>query len=56
MIHGVKREKKYVFGLPGGTQTGLEHGKKLPKDYDHQPAAFDRGQRFNVFFKASPTG
>ena len=30
------REKtKYVFGLPGGTHIGLEHGKKLPKDYDH---------------------
>ena len=30
------REKtKYVLGLPGGTQTGLEQGKKLPKDYDY---------------------
>ena len=49
------REKtKYVLWLPGGTQVGLEHGKSLPKDYDHQPAdpgggGFDRGQRFNFF-------
>ena len=43
---GVKTE--YVFWLPGGTQIVLEHEKKLPKDYDHQPA--DRGQRFNGFF------
>ena len=43
------REKtKYVLGLPGGTQIGLEHGQKKLKDYDHQPA--DRGQRFNGFF------
>ena len=39
---------KYVLGLPGGTQIVLEHGKKNPKDYDHQPA--DQGQRFKVFF------
>ena len=55
------REKtKYVLGLPGGTQIGLEHGKKLPKDYDRQPAdspppgGFDRGQRFNGFFLRLP--
>ena len=30
MIHGVKREeKKYVLGLPRGTQIGLGPGKKL---------------------------
>ena len=29
---------KYVLGLPGGTQLGLEHGEKKPKDYDYQPA------------------
>ena len=44
----VREKTKYVLELPGGTQIGLEHGKKLPKDYDHQPT--DRGQRFNGFF------
>ena len=29
MIHGVKRKKKYVLGLPRGTQIGLWPGKKL---------------------------
>ena len=35
------REKtEGVFGLPGGTQIGLEHGKKYPMDYDHQPSVY----------------
>ena len=51
MVHGVKSEAKYVLGLPEGTQIDLGHGKKLPKDYDHQPrGGVDRGQRFNGFF------
>ena len=29
---------KYVLGLPEATHIGLEHDKKKPKDYDHQPA------------------
>ena len=33
---GVKT--KCVLGLSGGTQIGLEHEEKKPKDYDHQPA------------------
>ena len=35
------REKtKYVLGLPGGTQIGLEHGKKLDGvgPVDHRPS------------------
>ena len=32
----LRQKQKYVLGLPGGTQIGLEHGKK-PKDYEHQP-------------------
>ena len=50
---------KYVLGLPGGTQIGLEHGEKKPRDHNHQPAdppPADRGQRFNGFFKASLIG
>ena len=49
MIYGVRREIKICLGLPGGTQIGLEHGKKLPKGFDH-------GQRFNGFFKGFPKG
>ena len=38
MWHMELREKtKYVLGLPGDKQIGLEHGQKYPKDYDHQP-------------------
>ena len=48
---GLREKTKYVLGLPGVSQVGLEHGKK-PKDYDHQPA--DRGQRFNGFFLTAP--
>ena len=53
------REKtKYVLGLPGGTQIGLEHGKNYLRTMtiDLQPSDppplgwFDRSQRFNVFF------
>ena len=37
------REKTiYVFGLPSVIQIGLEHVKKKPKDYDHQPAEAPR--------------
>ena len=49
---------KYVFGLPGGPQTGLEHRKKNPKEYDHQPADPPPGGGLTavkdsmVFFKA----
>ena len=43
---------KYVLGLPGGAQIGLEHGKKKPKNYDSQPA--DRGQRLYGFFLRLP--
>ena len=56
----LKVKTKCVLGLPLGKKIVLEHGKKLPKDYNPQPAAppppgggFDRGQRFIVFFKAS---
>ena len=29
---------KYVLGHPWVTQIDLDHWKKLPKDYDNQPA------------------
>ena len=39
------------------SEMNFEHGKKLPKDYDQQPAdpRFDRGQRLN-FFLGLPFG
>ena len=46
---GLRLKTKYVLGLPGGTQIGLEHGKKNPKEYEHQLAVKDS----IVFFKAS---
>ena len=44
----VKGEKKKL-GLPGGTQMGLEHEKKLPKE----GGRVDLGQGFNGFLRLS---
>ena len=34
----LKDKNNIYLGLPGGIQIGMEHGQKLPKDYDHQHA------------------